>query len=222
MWIDAIIIAIFLFFLWRGYEKGFLKNVIYLAGWVISLGIAWYAWKPVKTFLDSHLELTSDFTLLIQKKITEITASSDTAGQLSDAVSASGILSIPGKLMEMVQNMVAQAGAQTAAPLAEILSDICLSILAFLVVVMLAKIVTNFFIKIFDTAGKAPVISTVNGLLGMAMGAVKGAIVIMLVLMFLVPVLTVTDQPMLQKSYDNARLTPYLYENNPIFLLWKG
>ena len=222
MWIDAIIIAIFVFFLWRGYEKGFLKNFVYLAGWIFSLCFAWYAWRPVRDFMDEHLELTSDFTLLIQKKILELTASSDTAESLVDAIGDSGIMSIPGRLMDALSGMLAQAGEQSALPIAQSLSGLCLSILAFLVVVLLAKILTNFLIKIFDTAGKAPVISTVNAFLGMGMGALKGAIIIFLLLMLLVPVLAVSDQKLIQEAYENAVLTPYLYENNPIFLLWKG
>ena len=54
------------------------------------------------------------------------------------------------------------------------------------------------------------------------MGALKGAIIIFLLLMLLVPVLAVSDQKLIQEAYENAVLTPYLYENNPIFLLWKG
>lgn len=222
MWIDAIIIAVFLFFLWRGYEKGFLKNFVYLIGWVISLGAAFYLWKPTKVFIQDHLSLAEDFTLLIQEKITSIMAAQEVTPEAGQTVDPTGIFAIPSKIAEFLQETANQAGVATATPIAELVADICMSILAFLVIVILAKIATNLIIKLFDFMEKVPIISTVNGLLGACMGALKGIIVIMLMLMLLVPVLTVTDNDILTKAYDNAKITPYLYDKNPIFLLWKG
>ena len=225
MWIDAIILAIFLFFLWRGYEKGFLKNFLYLIGWIISLIVAVRFWEPVKITLEEHLSLAADFTKLIQNKIMTLSEAAGGAEALQSAVeggNGESLFIVPSKVGEWLWNSITALGTLSSEPAAAFIADFCLSIIAFLVVVFLAKIVTNLVLRILEGFMKLPVIGTANALLGAAMGALKGFILIMLLLMFLMPVLTVTDNELLIKAYDNAVITPYLYEKNPIFLFWEG
>ena len=64
MWIDAIILAIFLFFLWRGYEKGFLKNFLYLIGWIVSL---------VEAVRERYISISPlQFDLTARKRLSEL------------------------------------------------------------------------------------------------------------------------------------------------------
>lgn len=225
MWIDAIILAIFLFFLWRGYKKGFLKNFLYLTGWIVSLVIAAIYWNPVKLFLEEHLSLTADFTTLITKKLIAMAEAAGGSEALQAAIAAGnaeGLFLVPSKVAEWIQEAILSLGTASAGSVAALMADFCLSVVAFLVVVFLAKIATSVVIRFVEGFLKLPVINTVNALMGAAMGGLKGFIVIMLLLMFLMPVLTVTDNDLLVKAYDNAMITPVLYEKNPIFLFWKG
>lgn len=225
MWIDAIILAIFLFFLWRGYEKGFLKNFLYLIGWIISLIIAVRFWEPVQVVLEEHLSLAADFTKLIQDKLMALAEAAGGAEAFQTVIeegNGESLFMIPSKAGEWLWSSITNLGTITSEPVAALIADFCLGIIAFLVVVFLAKIATSVIIRILEGFIKLPIIGTANALLGAAMGALKGIILIMLLLMFLMPVFTVTDNELLIKAYDNAVITPYLYEKNPIFLFWKG
>lgn len=215
-----------------GLFKGFVKQLMSAAGWLVSLVGAFLLTEKASVILKG-----SSLGDKIVAKITDWIAGFPTfnipfdAGnateQLSTAISEMGL---PKFIADIIAKGVDFSSVPTSFTLAEVLSPSISSVIItivtfiglFVVIFILFKILGHFLNKLFS--GK--VLGFVNKILGAALGLVKATLIVC-VLMLLLSTLSgmipaVNDFVVADLSQNGLGIAKYLYESNPLVALIQG
>jgi uncharacterized membrane protein required for colicin V production len=232
--IDLIIIGIIGLFLIIGIAKGFMKQILSAANWLLSLIGSFLLLKPVSALVAKTAVKTTINTKVgdwIASKgalfSTTIT-SSQASEQLTGAISELGLPEFIAKAIVGGLDLSSVEGSTLAEVLAPTIGNIILTVLTFLalflVLAIVLKIIFHLLNKVFDKG----VLGVVNRILGAVLGLVKGVVLVSLA-MLLVSALSGLIQPLnsflttdLKLGTEGFGIGKYFYENNPILALIKG
>jgi uncharacterized membrane protein required for colicin V production len=200
--LDIAIIVILLIFSIAGFSKGFLSSLLKLFSSVASLAIAVWLAKPVAVFIDGLTNLSNWFAEEIGAAIAGIdTFFTATVGvtpstawtpggsivgsDLKTAIDAgvTGLSDIFKTALNFLiqDDVVLESGTVISEWFGEILGGIAMLIVAAIVVYIAIRIAIGILSKIFDAITKNPAIGGLDRLLGLAFGAVKGALLIAII-----------------------------------------
>ena len=216
--LDVAVLVILLVVAIVGYKKGFLKGLVGLVGTVVAFIIAILCAAPVAEMVESAFGMTTNIAGAVEGMLNgmEVFTVPLSDEGLSTAL---GELGLPGFIADMIIDVVAQLNiegdptiAQVVAPvIAGFISTAICGILLFIVSAILLNLFAGLLSKVFD---KIPVIGAINHILGLALGLVKGLIVVYIVL----GVLSVLPVQGLQDVLAQTTVINWLYETNLIML----
>ncbi len=211
MWVDGILVIILLVTVAYGYRRGFVHTFLHTIGWILSvvLGFVWY--PHVLTFLK---EKTGLYDLTYRKISDLVTARADSATD-------SAMSGIPEVIRSLLDKAVTSATDVIASSMSENLANLLFHIIAFLVVAFAIKIVFFIILSLFSKEKNDGLIGKFDGILGLGAGALKGLILIFILLALLVPITSLSGNTLLMDQLDNSVLGNYLYNNNIILALIK-
>lgn len=101
-------------------------------------------------------------------------------------------------------------------------TDLLMTIISFLMVVILVKLVLNLMIIMISKKNNDGVTGFFDGFLGLVFGFVKGMIILYLILAVMIPVINLASPDhtfALLTSLDSSVIAKDLYNNNPLLLL---
>lgn len=231
--IDIAIYLILALFLILGFMKGFMKQILSVANWLISLIGAFTLTKPFTNLLVSTPLATDINTKILDwiSKQGEIFTvpfnASDSSTQLSAAIQALGLPSFIANIVAGGVKIEAGAGEVTLAQvLAPSIGRVIITIIAFILLFILLLIIMKLIIKLLNVVFNTGILGVINKILGGVLGLIKGLVLICL-LMLLVSVLSsvipsinefvVGDLP--QEGFSIARM---FYDTNPLLKLIQG
>ncbi len=196
---DIIAILIVAFLIVWGIKKGFVKAIFSLGSLLISLILSLILYPPVTGFLaESAL---GDFVRLNVYKV--LGADGAAAGDTS-------VLNLP----EIFGTAIRQAETAAKETLANVVADLALTLLGIIIVFILVKILLWLVLKLLDVVTKLPIIRTANKLLGGAVGAVYGVLVIYLLLALLTFVTTLNATNLPMQIVQESSVVSAMYHNN--------
>ncbi len=215
--IDVIIVALIVVFAFIGLRKGFFKSVLSMISGVVVIIVSFLLASPVAKLINKIY----DFNGLLAGKLCKSIAGMNPfySQVISEGVSGADLVNqIPSstngflkKLMSHVLKPLS-AGDVQGATVADIVSGAFASIIVTIIVgillFILIKIIIALATRLFDNITKNRVFGATNKLLGLAFGAVKGFIIVVvfaIVLTFLTVIPTV-----------NTKLTPILQDQTKI------
>lgn len=215
--IDVIIVALVVVFAFIGLRKGFFKSVLSMVSGVVVIIVSFLLASPVAKLINKIY----DFNGLLAGKLCKSIAGMGTfySQTIPEGVSGSDLVNqIPSstngflkKLMSHVLKPLS-AGDVQGATVADIVSGAFASIIVTVIVgillFVLIKIIIALATRLFDNITKNRVFGATNKLLGLAFGAVKGFIIVVvfaIVLTFLTVIPTV-----------NTKLSPILQDHTKI------
>jgi len=207
MWLDIVIAIIFVLSTAQGYRKGFVYTFIHTAGWILAviLGFAWY--PRVAAFLYDK----TDYYDSIHKKIAEKVAEKGSA--VADPVSDS-LPTILRDVLDFAEGAVTNA-------LADGLSGFLFNVISFLVVVIAIRFIFLLLSSLLSKKHNEGFPGFIDGFFGLIAGALKGIILIFLLLALMVPVISLSAGDTLTIALEDSRIAGMLYDNNLIFLIVK-
>lgn len=103
-------------------------------------------------------------------------------------------------------------------------ADIIFSVLSFVFIVILVKLALFIIAEIFSGKSRSTFTGFVDGLLGIVLGAVGGMFIVLLLLAFLVPLITLSNEGFSQvmiNIINESYVTKYLYYNNPLVYIFQ-
>ncbi|MBR0599242.1 CvpA family protein [Sinanaerobacter chloroacetimidivorans] len=207
MWFDVIIAAILILSLIQGYRHGFVHTFIHTVGWVLAVVLG-FVWFP---YVVDFLKNKTDFYSSIQDKIALRIA--DNAGTATD----SALNGFPEVIREAVTKTVDTAADAISASIAGSLANILFSIIAFLIVAAVIKVIILFITSIFSKRSNGGFIGGIDGFFGIFAGALKGIVIIYLLLALMVPVTNLLGSEWLIDELNASVFGNYLYNNNLVF-----
>lgn len=227
-----IVIYIFLFLLIIiGYSKGFIKQILSTANWLVALIGTIVLIKPFTAIM-----MNSSVSTSVNKSISNWIASKGSSlaevydpniahEQISKAITE--VLKLPSFLANMIANGINVSSTATNITLADVLApsigNIVMAILSFIILFLGLFIILKILIKLINLAFSGGAIGFTNHLLGAVLGFVKGVLIISLIMLGLnvlasfIPSLNQT----LVNDFSKASwsIGKYIYEHNPLLML---
>ncbi|HWQ79165.1 MAG TPA: CvpA family protein [Anaerovoracaceae bacterium] len=212
MWVDAIIVSILVYGVIQGFRRGFVRTFLHAAGWILSvvLGFVWY--PHVIGFLKENTGYYDTIRGKIAERIAENAA----------GVTDSALTGIPEVIRDLLDNAINSLTGAIADTLSVSLTNLIFNIIGFLTVVIAIKIIFMFITLLFSKEKRGGVIGGMDGFLGLFAGALKGILIVYILLALMVPVLSLSGSTFLTDQLDGSVLGSYLYDNNLILMAAKG
>lgn len=189
---DIIVVLVLLFFLWRGYAKGFVLTLCSLAAvFVALLGASFLSdalAEPVAKAVEPIVERRIHDSLTEAIKSTEFISADGGVAEKPEEVALPGVIGhlkeshlfqgFADAFQKAVDNGVAEVTANAAKAMAHFVA-VQIARMVIFVLAFFAVLVGWFFLsRALDLVARLPVLSAVNRWGGAAAGLVKGALVL--------------------------------------------
>lgn len=184
---DIIVFIFILLFVWLGYRAGFIKTLLGMCSYFISIILGLMLYPLVSKFLENSA--LYDAVLKFSEKRTSVSIEGDFF------------------INEILQN----AESHVATSIAELL----INIISFVLVILICKIVIAIISKSLNFLSKVPVISFFNRILGAAAGGLKG-IVLLYILFLLINFLPANITSKAFDDINNSTIAHKFYRENLI------
>ena len=230
--IDLFIFMIFILFAVAGYHKGFIKAIINIATFFISLLGAWG--------LHSQLAQTIKASGKVIPVIINYSESADMLGTVENVRAAATKLSpivlndilakadLPHPLTTLlVQNVSSAAfsdiGLVTLGDyLAMTIANMTVNIICYVIIFLVLYIVFNLLISLYDYTFKLPVLKMFDNISGALLGFLQGFLVMFLVFSFVPVILAFLPFNEILVFLEQSQLGNFYYHSNFIIDMIKG
>lgn len=237
--IDIVLCLIVAIFAIIGFKKGFFKSILSLFSWVVCLIIAIVLAKYVANWINGIY----DFSSLIGSKIegalnnmgdvftntiasynsADATAESVRTAILADIQSVEGMNGVLLQFITMVFNNTAfdpTSEATVGNIIGMSCGHMCMVLIAGILVFIVLKIVIALLSKLIDRITKVKIFGGLNKVLGLVLGALKGACIvvivnIILVALSLIPPVNSFITPIIQ---DNTTIEKFVYNKTDEYI----
>lgn len=178
MWIDFLVAAILIIFLFRGDRRGFIASLLGIIGWAVSLIAAFVLYPYAVDWFDDKTgvreSLAGHVTEYVKKKL---------ISQMNGSNGASLPDSVLAALSGTSNSSLDVQAAAAAKPIVNVFMDIVGFIAVLVLVRLIFKIVQALSMKL--TGRDHGAIGMLNSVGGMVFGIIEGAIIAYLILLLL-------------------------------------
>lgn len=228
-WLDAAIMIILFLNMISGLRKGFITTFFGVAGIVASLYTALFYHNRITLYLNSNYSFMDKIKMFLDSKLTIPLEAAGT--RLNDMAHVQLQQNISGlDLPEPVKNMLIKnasdininffGGAATLGNyVTTIVSDMIVNLLSFLIVFMAVKLVFSVITFFLDQIAQREGLSFYNRLIGLGFGAVKGIIIVMILITVLTTAFPMAPIDSVNNAISSSKLFKILYMYNFIPIL---
>lgn len=222
--IDVSLVALFIIFGIIGMKKGLFKSVLSVFSFGVCVLIAFFTAKYVAGWINGLY----DFSGLIGKNISKsLCKTNEFFGQSINVYSSVGkdglVDAIPSNVNKPLAQLIKVVFSHTKVDMTSTdtiglivgasLGHICLVVISGILVFIVLKIAVFLLTKFFDNLTKTKVIGGLNRVLGLVLGLVKGALIIVVINVIavassMVPAVNKTITPIIQ---DNTNIEKVVY-----------
>ncbi len=232
--LDIFALAVFIFSIYRGYKKGFVKTVLKLCSGIVCLILAISLSPTVGQFLNDNY-ISPALEGVITDKISELTASADTSQTDIDKI----IEEEPNEFIQILEKFnvdfetfkekfnqfssssVENASQATIEYVAKPLSETVSYIVSFILILLVSSLVLAVVTFLLDKIVKLPILKTANKFLGMVAGILFGLLwvyVLAMVMEISLPYIRNVSAPAIaQIEPSSTMFFKYFYTYNPVF-----
>lgn len=224
--IDIAVVAVLVIFSLIGLKKGFLRSVLSVLSWGLCLVVAIFAAKYVAGWLNGLY----NFSALIGNKISKsLIKSNDFFAQAVNIYESGGkdalINSIPnnvnGVIAQITKAIFSSSSVNMSSPdtigsvVGSSLGHISMLVISGVLVFIVLKIATALISKLFKNIEQTKILGGLNKILGLILGFLKGALIIVTINIVLIAISLV--------PVGNKLITPLIQENTYVEkVVYKG
>ena len=211
-----VVLVLLAWSLFDGYKKGFMKTVFLLVSWIIVLVICNVATPMVTDFLIEETAVDETITEAISVKLNEMIATSDVT-EVEESIPQELRVALFGE-SGSIQDSLAAGGEELIGSSSIVYTVV--SVFAFIVVVAVSRILMVVVDAVLGIASKLPIIGSVDKVLGIACGGVKGLLICWM-LLAVVSLLALTGSNTEWATYiTQSELLTWMQENNFILKMF--
>lgn len=200
----------------RAAKKGFVRCLFGLLSTVVALVLAFSLAQSVVGWTNGIFGLQGTIQSSCEKSLLEISAFTvDISSEgIAETLAQQGL---PQFLIDMVvenigNEMVAK-GTTLARAVAETVAPFAVTLIAGLIVFILSKLVLRILRNVVSSIVEhIPIISSINSLLGFAVGAVQGLLIVSVVIALIASIPSSSTTPF----FNECTIVYWLYNHNPI------
>lgn len=206
MILDILAVVILLISVIGGARKGFAKTCLSFMQWFFCIIAGFFLCTPIKQYLIDNTSLDEAIHSYILDQVhTTIEESAP-------------YQSIP----DLFGSWMKSEGSDFLYGSSASLTDIILTVLAFLLVILAVKIVGGILVLLLSKDYHDGVIGCLDTILGFLFGTVRGILCLLILFALLVPVLTLLPGTLsiaLKTAMDQSLITSVLYDDNLLLIL---
>lgn len=210
MFIDFAAAVILIICIIIGERRGVIESFASAFGWLFSLFFSLLYSPSLADFLTEKTGLKSTISDFAVQHVKGLISGGADTGQTA----ASGL---PDAVSRALANSANSALETAARPVADNLADIFISVIAFLAVLFLVKFVIHFLERLIRGFHKAKSVGTVDGILGMVFGILKGGVLIYLLISLLLLVAAATSYEPLTTAISSSVCVDFLNSHDLLF-----
>lgn len=196
---DIIIILIIGGFALFGFKKGFVRSVVGILSLAASVVLAWLLYPVVSDMLAS---------LGVKMTLTENIRES-----LSGYIGGGEELAM---LPQGIRTAIESGSAELVSGAAGTAAQITLNIIAFIAVLIAARIIIQIAAKLLNIIAGLPVIGLFNRAAGMLLGALQGIAVVYIIFAVIYAAAPIDGNTRINSMIEESTLAEIMYKNNPI------
>jgi uncharacterized membrane protein required for colicin V production len=174
MEIDIAILIIVAIFALLGLKNGLIYTLFHTLGWLVSLVISVLFHSPFQALLKDRTPFYEMFYRRVEYACLEF------AGKYTDKIPDN----LPGNLDDSIRDMANNAAIATA----ERIANTAFGIAVFILMIFLIKLILYLITRLFSKRYHRGFIGGLDGVAGLGIGIVQGAIVVLVLMAFLMPV----------------------------------
>ena len=196
---DIFVLLIVVFFIYSGYRAGLMRSFVKIASYIISIIVSFFLY-PIVSDLLMKTPIYKSMVELVGEKYVNESISNITEG------STFGILS----------KYVGEGISRAAGGISESVATLFINLLAFVIILILSKIIIRIVANLLGIFTKLPIIKQFNHLGGGILGGVLGIIVLYIVSAALLLFYPVEPDSPVAKEIETSVFASEIYENNII------
>lgn len=238
-WLLIVVVVLWAFYIVRGYKKGMLKMLYSLVSWIVILILVTMATPYMTEFLTANTSIEQNIHKTCKEKLKKLVTGDNAATDAdmdpgSDPGSNSNTditsksnkalldtlgLKIPEELLDTIagDNNLADSFFESTGLYEQAATEItafAMKGISFILCLIVVVIISRIIYGMISIVEAAPVVGTLNRLLGIIVGSVKGLFIVWTVFA-IVAMNAMTQAGMMMTDYIyESPLLQWIYENN--------
>lgn len=216
-WLVIVIIACLVLNVFEGYRTGFMRTVFSLVSWILVLIICNVATPMVTDFLIEETNIEESISMSISGQINQLIAESDIV-ELEQTIPEElreALLGEGGSLEDILSSN-GEAVVEATSIVHTIVSAVGL-----IIVLIVSRVFLFIVDGVLGIASKLPVIGSMDKILGIACGGIKGVLLCWVILAIVYVLAFTGTNTELANLIAESQLLSWMQENNYILQMIK-
>ena len=221
-WFGIVILLILILFIWMGYRRGFIREIVSFFFVFLSLSLAWAINPYINDFLISETPVYSTIqetcTDFVQKQSSDLENEMESSSQFIDGLNLPEILRKNIEKNNNTENYAELSVNTLTEYVSGYLARTIVNGLSYVLAYILATIGIRIVVYILNLIAGLPILKTANKLTGGLVGFVKGLVFIWILFLILTVLCSTEIGKTSLELIEKDSLLSVIYQYDPLIL----
>lgn len=223
-WFGIVILLILILFIWMGYRRGFIREIVSFFFVFLSLSLAWAINPYINDFLISETPVYSTIqetcTDFVQKQSSDLENEMESSSQFIDGLNLPEILRKNIEKNNNTENYVELSVNTLTEYVSGYLARTIVNGLSYVLAYILATIGIRIVVYILNLIAGLPILKTANKLTGGLVGFVKGLVFIWILFLILTVLCSTEIGKTSLELIEKDSLLSVIYQYDPLIQIF--
>lgn len=223
-WFGIVILLILILFIWMGYRRGFIREIVSFFFVFLSLSLAWAINPYINDFLISETPVYSTIqetcTDFVQKQSSDLENETESSSQFIDGLNLPEILRKNIEKNNNTENYAELSVNTLTEYVSGYLARTIVNGLSYVLAYILATIGIRIVVYILNLIAGLPILKTANKLTGGLVGFVKGLVFIWILFLILTVLCSTEIGKTSLELIEKDSLLSVIYQYDPLIQIF--
>lgn len=223
-WFGIVILLILLLFIWMGYRRGFIREIVSFFFVFLSLSLAWAINPYINDFLISETPVYSTIqetcTDFVQKQSSDLENETESSSQFIDGLNLPEVLRKNIEKNNNTENYAELSVNTLTEYVSGYLARTIVNGLSYVLAYILATIGIRIVVYILNLIAGLPILKTANKLTGGLVGFVKGLVFIWILFLILTVLCSTEIGKTSLELIEKDSLLSVIYQYDPLIQIF--
>ena len=223
-WLGIVVLAILILCVWRGYSRGFIKEIVSFFFVFLSLSLAWAINPYINDFLINETPVYSTIqetcTDFVQKQSSDLENEMESSSQFIDGLNLPEILRKNIEKNNNTENYAELSVNTLPEYVSGYLARTIVNGLSYVLAYILATIGIRIVVYILNLIAGLPILKTANKLTGGLVGFVKGLVFIWILFLILTVLCSTEIGKTSLELIEKDSLLSVIYQYDPLIQIF--
>lgn len=223
-WFGIVILLILILFIWMGYRRGFIREIVSFFFVFLSLSLAWAINPYINDFLISETPVYSTIqetcTDFVQKQSSDLENEMESSSQFIDGLNLPEILRKNIEKNNNTENYAELSVNTLTEYVSGYLARTIVNGLSYVLAYILATIGIRIVVYILNLIAGLPILKTANKLIGGLVGFVKGLVFIWILFLILTVLCSTEIGKTSLELIEKDSLLSVIYQYDPLIQIF--